>query len=277
MLLLGRPAGPPGLPPPGGRTDAGRAWPTKRASAAAAAGPPTCPIPRPRRRSDPELNKVKELLAGGPYLRAILWADPDGRPAGAAKRPTRRSPTSKARTTTTRCPPAGPRWWRPPAPVPSPFQASLAEPAQNPAIWNAGEAGVAVSLTGGDLLLGGIRPRGRRPRHAVQLQPRLPLAEPRLWPPGQRRLARQPLRRGCAKTRSPARSSTTTAAATPGASSRPSQRAGRATTRRIPPAATRWPKGSTCGCRSWLERRLAADRPAARLPPSSTPPAAWSG
>src|SRR6185436_15054272 len=38
--------------------------------------------------------------------------------------------------------------------VPSPLQASLAEPPQSPAVWDAGEAGVAVALTGGELLLG---------------------------------------------------------------------------------------------------------------------------
>ncbi len=42
------------------------------------------------------------------------------------------------------------------APVPAPIQVSLAEPAANAATWDAGEAGVAVGLTGGDLLLSAV-------------------------------------------------------------------------------------------------------------------------
>ena len=40
--------------------------------------------------------------------------------------------------------------------LPSPTQASLAEPVLNPAIWSPGEAGVSVSLVGGDAMLGAV-------------------------------------------------------------------------------------------------------------------------
>lgn len=114
--------------------------------------PSYLPDPENTPSQDPELKKIKELLAGGPYVRAILWEDPEGDEAirqkthaaiefFEAQGENYPSPAGYAEVVASA------------APVPSPFQASLAEPAQNASMWNLGEAGAAVSLVGGDLLV----------------------------------------------------------------------------------------------------------------------------
>ncbi len=101
--------------------------------------------------TDPALDDVKELVAGR-YLRAFLYpSDVDG---ATPEQQTRDAiawfegrgdnyplPTGTAEVAT------------PAAGVGSPLQVALAEPAANPAMWDAGEAGVASALTGGELLL----------------------------------------------------------------------------------------------------------------------------
>ncbi|HPS78845.1 MAG TPA: DUF6531 domain-containing protein, partial [Thermoanaerobaculaceae bacterium] len=96
--------------------------------------------------------RYRELLAGGPYVRAILAVDPES--SAEQKDATDEAiayfedqgpgyplPAGVARLVA----------WA--DDVPSPIQASLAEPVLNPAIWSPGEAGAAVSLVAGEALL----------------------------------------------------------------------------------------------------------------------------
>ncbi|HKV12058.1 MAG TPA: polymorphic toxin-type HINT domain-containing protein [Thermoanaerobaculia bacterium] len=103
--------------------------------------------------NDPALDQVKEILASR-YVRAVLFAtDEDGISS------TTRVATEKAieffEQHGENYPlPAGSAEIAGPADaVPSPVQVSLAEPAQSPAVWSAGEAGVSVAMPGGELLL----------------------------------------------------------------------------------------------------------------------------
>ncbi|MFL6203232.1 MAG: Ig-like domain-containing protein [Thermoanaerobaculia bacterium] len=121
-------------------------------------------LPDPEAEDDPELENVEELLAG-PYVRVFLFApepgelpnDPDDDDPDIA--PEAVEATRKAIELFTdlgeKYPlPAGSAAVAGPADaVPSPVQASLAEPPQSPAVWDAGEAGVAVALPGGELLV----------------------------------------------------------------------------------------------------------------------------
>jgi RHS repeat-associated protein len=97
----------------------------------------------------PELQKTLELLAGGRYLRAFLFVDPD---ADAEARAWTEAALGYFELQKENYPlPAG--WAAVVAPadaVPSPLQVSLAEPAQNAAFWSPGEAGVSVMLAGAD-------------------------------------------------------------------------------------------------------------------------------
>jgi RHS repeat-associated protein len=97
----------------------------------------------------PELQKTLELLAGGRYLRAFLFVDPD---ADADARAFTEAALAYFELQKENYPlPAG--WAAVVAPadaVPSPLQVSLAEPAQNAAFWSPGEAGVSVMLAGTD-------------------------------------------------------------------------------------------------------------------------------
>lgn len=99
----------------------------------------------------PELAKVEELLAGGRYLRVFLAEDPDGDPA---VRVATHSAIAFFEQQEEGYPlPAG--WAEVSAfadAVPSPVQASLAEPAQSPAAWP-GPGGVSVTLAGGEAVL----------------------------------------------------------------------------------------------------------------------------
>ena len=100
--------------------------------------------------SDPALANIKELLAGR-YVRAFLFPSDE---AGTATR----EATSRAIAFFTA---HGdnyplPTGWASTVPadeVPSPVQVSQAEPARNAALWDAGEAGVSVSLASGELLV----------------------------------------------------------------------------------------------------------------------------
>jgi RHS repeat-associated protein len=121
-------------------------------------------LPDPEDDDDPELENVEELLAG-PYVRAFLFApkpgelqdDPDDDDPAIAEKTI--EDTRKAIELFTELGekyplPAGSAavaGWA--DSVPSPVQASLAEPPQSPAVWDAGEAGVAVALPGGELLV----------------------------------------------------------------------------------------------------------------------------
>ncbi|HET9766199.1 MAG TPA: DUF6531 domain-containing protein, partial [Thermoanaerobaculia bacterium] len=120
-------------------------------------------LPDPLDPNDPALKQVKGLLAGR-YVRAFLFAPEPGAPpqdgddpidqaaALATKRAIELFEAFKEKYPL----PAGSAAIAGAADeVPSPLQASLAEPPQSPAMWDAGEAGVAVALTGGELLLGG--------------------------------------------------------------------------------------------------------------------------
>ena len=94
----------------------------------------------------------KELLAAGPWVRILLSVDPDGPPS--ARQATEHAIESfKQHPEGYRAPRSVkslPGWADA---VPSPIQASLAEPALNPAMWSPGEAGVSVSLVAGEALL----------------------------------------------------------------------------------------------------------------------------
>ncbi|MFH1176614.1 MAG: DUF6531 domain-containing protein, partial [Acidobacteriota bacterium] len=117
------------------------------------AWPSYLPDPKDDEPDGAELDSVKELLAGGPYLRAFLFAKGEDTPE-AAKQATEdalayferqednyRAPIGTARLAA----------WA--DLVPSPIQASLAEPAQSSASWSPGEAGVGVSLVSGEASL----------------------------------------------------------------------------------------------------------------------------
>jgi hypothetical protein len=108
---------------------------------------------------------VRELLVTGPYLRAFISpcrpsdVDPESpeiscTPGGAA--------SSNAKRTITYLSDLGESYSLPfgfakvvawADAVPSPHQVSLAEPAQNAAVWSPGEAGAAVSLVSGEAML----------------------------------------------------------------------------------------------------------------------------
>ena len=94
----------------------------------------------------------KELLAAGPWVRILLSVDPDGPPA--ARQATESAIESFKQHPEGYRAPRGlkslPGWADA---VPSPIQASLAEPALNPAMWSPGEAGVSASLVAGEALL----------------------------------------------------------------------------------------------------------------------------
>ena len=122
-------------------------------------------LPDPEDEDDPALKNVEELLAGS-YVRAFLFApqpgelpvDPDDDDEDID--PETIEATRKAIKLFTdlgeKYPlPAGSAAIAGAADaVPSPLQAALAEPPQSPAVWDAGEAGVAVALPGGELLVG---------------------------------------------------------------------------------------------------------------------------
>ncbi|MEO6323535.1 MAG: RHS repeat-associated core domain-containing protein [Thermoanaerobaculia bacterium] len=107
---------------------------------------------------------IKELLAGGPYLRVFLSTtsndpeDTDNQPPTEGKTDTQTAIKFFKDLNTDR------DVYRAPAGVatlmgysdeiPSPLQVSLAEPIQNPAMWDVGEAGAAVSLVSGEAILG---------------------------------------------------------------------------------------------------------------------------
>ena len=111
-------------------------------------------LPDPKGDTPPQpedLEHVEELLAGR-YMRALLFVDPD------APQPVRQKTQAAIdffENQGDNYPtPAGYADIAAPADaVPSPIQVTLAEPAQNPAMWSPGEAGVSVALTGGDLML----------------------------------------------------------------------------------------------------------------------------
>jgi RHS repeat-associated protein len=103
-----------------------------------------CDLPSFLDSNDPSL---RELLAGGPYVRAILAVPPAGDAntqkaldffaalAGRERAPTGTAPVAAWADS-----------------VPSPVQAALAEPARNAAFWS-GEAGARVSLVSGEAVL----------------------------------------------------------------------------------------------------------------------------
>lgn len=101
--------------------------------------------------NDPALDNVKELLAGH-YVRAFLFPSDS---AGAATRHTTEAAIAffVARGESYPLPAGVAEIAGPADAVPSPVQVSLAEPAQSPAVWGAGEAGVSVALPGGELLV----------------------------------------------------------------------------------------------------------------------------
>ena len=111
-------------------------------------------LPDPKGDTPPqseELEHVEELLAGR-YMRALLFVDPE------APQPVRQKTQAAIdffENQGDNYPtPAGYADIAAPADaVPSPIQVTLAEPAQNPAMWSPGEAGVSVALAGGDLML----------------------------------------------------------------------------------------------------------------------------
>ncbi|HSL84616.1 MAG TPA: DUF6531 domain-containing protein, partial [Thermoanaerobaculia bacterium] len=113
--------------------------------------PAYLPDPADSASEDPALNDVEELLAG-PYVRAFLFAD-EGAGASVAQSTRDAVAWFEARAQNYPLPYGWAEVAAGAAGVPSPLQVSLAEPAANPAIWDAGEAGVAAALTGGELLL----------------------------------------------------------------------------------------------------------------------------
>jgi len=104
----------------------------------------------------PTDGRAKELLAGGAYVRAFLAVDPSSSAATQAATQAAAAFFEGQRTNSQDSyrAPYGvaelPAWADD---VPSPIQVSQAEPAANPAVWSPGEAGVGVSLVGGDALL----------------------------------------------------------------------------------------------------------------------------
>jgi len=117
--------------------------------------PAYLPDPASTAGTSSALDDVKELLAGR-AVRAFLFAsNPTGDVAGATTAQRTREAIAWFATEGANYPaPAGSaQVAAPAAPVPSPLQVALAEPPRNPAMWNAGEAGVSVALTGGELML----------------------------------------------------------------------------------------------------------------------------
>jgi YD repeat-containing protein len=104
--------------------------------------------------NDPALDDVKELLAGR-YVRAFLFPS-DG--AGTLAQAATQDAIAWFEERSENYPlPAG--WAEVAGPadsVPSPLQVSLAEPAQSPALWSTGEAGLSVALPGGEALLSAV-------------------------------------------------------------------------------------------------------------------------
>ena len=103
-------------------------------------------------QNHPDLENVRELLAGGRYLRAILAVDPSS--PTSVKQHTQAAIEFFSERQESYPPPSG--WAKVAAPadfVPSPIQASLAEPPLGTALWTPSEAGVSVALTSGDLIL----------------------------------------------------------------------------------------------------------------------------
>ncbi|MCP4540706.1 MAG: hypothetical protein GY832_26505, partial [Chloroflexi bacterium] len=131
-------------------------------------------LPDPEDEDDPEHDRIIELLAAGPYLRAFLIAEECDQEDGCSE-----AASDAARNTfeaITYFESLGNNYYQAgdsdqeneppiyPLPtgtatvaawadaIPSPVQVSLAEPAQNPSMWSPGEAGVAISLVAGDAL-----------------------------------------------------------------------------------------------------------------------------
>jgi RHS repeat-associated protein len=115
-------------------------WPSYLPDAATSTGP-----------NDPRFAKIKQLLAGGRYVRAYLAVDPSN---GEARAATEAALAMFAAQGANYPAPSGVvelAGWA--DDVPSPIQASNAEPAQNAAFWSPGEAGVSVALAAGEALL----------------------------------------------------------------------------------------------------------------------------
>ncbi|HKH43760.1 MAG TPA: Ig-like domain-containing protein [Thermoanaerobaculia bacterium] len=101
----------------------------------------------------PALDNVKEILAGR-YVRAFLFVSDEEGIDPATRTATEAAIDFFEERGENYPLPAG--WAEIAGPadeVPSPLQVSLAEPAQSPALWSPGEAGVGVALPGGELLL----------------------------------------------------------------------------------------------------------------------------
>jgi hypothetical protein len=107
---------------------------------------------------------IRELLAGGPYLRALPYQpDCGGADAGRCDGISQAAITGTEQLLEAYDSPVegasrplpvgllGVTAWA--DAVPSPIQAAGAEPAMAPAVWSPGEAGVAVSLVAGEALL----------------------------------------------------------------------------------------------------------------------------
>jgi RHS repeat-associated protein len=90
---------------------------------------------------DDATESIKELLAGGRYVRVFIPTSEVTSQFFADRGDSYRAPVGYAEVST----------WA--DSVPSPIQVSQAEPPLNPAIWSPQEAGVAVSLASGDMLL----------------------------------------------------------------------------------------------------------------------------
>jgi hypothetical protein len=124
-------------------------------------------LPDPKKDpSNEELKDIKELLAGGPYVRIFLYAeddppdydpdDPDNEddPAAAARANTREVIDFFKKYKETYPLPFGVARlvaWA--DALPSPVQVTGEEPALSPAYWSPDEAGVSVALTSGDAVL----------------------------------------------------------------------------------------------------------------------------
>ena len=87
-----------------------------------------------------ELENIKELLAGGRYIRAFLTPATTAAEYFAAQGDNYRPPASAIEV----------GGWA--DFVPSAIQASQAEPVLNPALWSPGEGGISVSLSSGELI-----------------------------------------------------------------------------------------------------------------------------
>ncbi|HEV8239884.1 MAG TPA: RHS repeat-associated core domain-containing protein [Thermoanaerobaculia bacterium] len=102
----------------------------------------------------PARDRVKELLAGGPYVRVLLFEDEHG-DASARAATHQAIDFFKARGDDYPLPFGTAELRGFADAVPSPVQAALVEPAQGAAVWP-GVAGVMVSLTGGEALLAAV-------------------------------------------------------------------------------------------------------------------------